>query len=315
MKKIFTCLFIVAFSILCKDTILCKNTATSQVYHIKSASNLRWISEQCMKGNTFEGQYFYLENDINLDDNDINFNWIPIGTKKNNFNGKFLGKDRKIEFKIDDNKKEKKPLFGYIGSLGIVKDVSIYGTFHNVGDNFGMVCEVNKGTVSGCSVSGKIIGQNNIGGLVGINYNTIVDSEAKVDIKANTKAGGLIGIEKKGAIVKNCCVHKCKVDQLIKSASKYIKPNEKMEYLNKNVKNDEKAKIIGSKYIGGLVGYYDDLLDATQKIKNNIVFANLSVDRSKKESNFDSNTPISIGIVSATDNSNLFIGKIFFNLQ
>jgi len=67
-------------------------------------------------------------------------------------------------------------LFGYVGTGGEIKDLGltnltgVAGTGYDVG---GLVGVNNYGTVSNCYAAGRVTGDWNVGGLVGLNFGTI----------------------------------------------------------------------------------------------------------------------------------------------
>lgn len=61
-------------------------------YLITSGADLAYLANQVNKGNYFEGQYFQLTNDIDLDSSI----WTPIGSYSNSFRGIFDGAGHKI---------------------------------------------------------------------------------------------------------------------------------------------------------------------------------------------------------------------------
>ena len=59
----------------------------NEPYLIADGKDLSYLREQVRNGNTYEGQYFQLTDDIDLDGRD----WTPIGTSQNSFRGIFDG--------------------------------------------------------------------------------------------------------------------------------------------------------------------------------------------------------------------------------
>ena len=68
----------------------------SGVYHIRTASELKWIADSTNKGNTFENQSIVLDKNIDLNGNN-NISWIPIGSQPGTyFAGNFDGQGNTI---------------------------------------------------------------------------------------------------------------------------------------------------------------------------------------------------------------------------
>lgn len=111
----------------------------SSPYLIQSAADLRLLSDECRKGNPFEGKYFRMTNDIVVNRNVINpatglpnddahfERWIPIGrqfdeTKKLAFCGNFDGDGHSI-YGIYINRRDTTNLDEqYLGLFGTVQD-------------------------------------------------------------------------------------------------------------------------------------------------------------------------------------------------
>ena len=209
---------------------------------IETAEELKAFRDDVNNGNTYEGKYVYLTDNIQLD---INEEWEPIGTYLTSntsiddetnipFSGIFDGKGFEINgIKITSKDKGK-------GLFGLVK----FATIKNVG--IGENCNINAGVVVGGIVGyansetiiekcynkstinsysnqvGGIVGQNGancyiiscynlatikgaseVGGIVGINYGTIDKCYNSGDINSDTtNVGGIAGVN--DAIVNNC---------------------------------------------------------------------------------------------------------------
>lgn len=111
----------------------------SSPYLIQSAADLRLLSDECRKGNPFDGKYFRMTNDIVVNRNVINpatglpnddahfERWIPIGrqfdeTKKLAFCGNFDGDGHSI-YGIYINRRDTTNLDEqYLGLFGTVQD-------------------------------------------------------------------------------------------------------------------------------------------------------------------------------------------------
>ena len=59
---------------------------------IEKASQLAFLAQEVNAGTAYEGQYFVLEKDIDLN----GIEWTPIGTEKSPFKGNFNGKIKSI---------------------------------------------------------------------------------------------------------------------------------------------------------------------------------------------------------------------------
>ena len=102
-------------------------------------------------------------------------------------------------------------LFGYIGSGGTVKGVTLEGvqiaTTHSVGDAGG-VAGCSYGNIENCSVSGSVSGSgssSDVGGVVGCQIGgSITGCSSSATVKGTQRAGGVAGATNSGAILTAC---------------------------------------------------------------------------------------------------------------
>lgn len=86
-------------------------------YLITKASELSYLAQQVNSGNSFDGKYFQVTNDINLDSR----NWTPIGNTTNPFQGVFDGAGHIIAnaaIAIDSIPTGNVDSYGIFGSIG-----------------------------------------------------------------------------------------------------------------------------------------------------------------------------------------------------
>lgn len=179
----------------------------STPYLIRSAADLRFLSDQVRAGATFSGKYFKMTQDIRINSDVLTSSgtmngsgsnleqWIPIGRKDRYFQGTFDGNGYTI-YGIYCNRDA-----NYLGLFGIIekglvrrltlKDSYIHGTIGAAGgiiaDALGKnytVCEncVNYATVSGYR-SGGIVGRQH-----------------DADVKKCINYGNIIGTDRAGGI-------------------------------------------------------------------------------------------------------------------
>ena len=135
--------------------------------------------------------------------------WTPIGTDyRNSYTGTFDGDNHTISGLIVTGSDEYAGLFGYIGSGGTVKDVTLEGvqiaTTHSVGDAGG-VAGNNDGAIENCSVSGSVSGSFSVGGVVGHQWGgTITGCSSSATVNAGIAAGGIAGETNGGASLTAC---------------------------------------------------------------------------------------------------------------
>jgi hypothetical protein len=131
--------------------------------------------------------------------------WVPIGTKENPFQGKYNGNSYKIfNLTIDLPEMDAVGLFGYTEN-SVLKNI-IIEKINIVGNkDVGGLVGLNIGEITECVVEGEISGSGNIGGLVGWNDRTIQGCKAMVNILASgSKIGGLVGWNWNNGKIKNC---------------------------------------------------------------------------------------------------------------
>ncbi len=128
-------------------------------------------------------------------------NLSVIGTNINKFTGSYDGNEKTISgLTMTRTSVSYFGLFGYIGSDGIVKNVtvtngSITGTASSY---FGGIAGQNEGTIENCSFSGTVNGDttsDNVGGIVGENSSTgtVSNSINNATVKGRDQVGGVVG--------------------------------------------------------------------------------------------------------------------------
>ena len=153
-------------------------------------------------------KYFLMTDDIDLSAyTQTTFN--IIGTDSENaFNGVFDGNGHKIfNFAYNSTESDYIGIFGCVAdlsaeikNLGIIDPNIIAGTGSNVGSLAG---SISAGTISGCYVEGgKVLGNFDVGGLVGINSGTLSDCFTLCGVHGVSQIGGLVG-NNSGTVI-NC---------------------------------------------------------------------------------------------------------------
>ena len=157
--------------------------------------------------------------DINLED----AAWTPIGQNSNtSYSGTFNGAGYEISGLIVSGNLGYAGLFGYIGSNGVVENLSVSGTVapETVGCYAGGVAGENDGTVQNCQYTGAVTATATggedcfvcAGGIAGVNYSTVqscqytgaVTATATGEESCSAYAGGVTGGNDGKGTVQNC---------------------------------------------------------------------------------------------------------------
>lgn len=245
----------------------------SNMLAINTEEELKKFRDKVNRGNTYEGKYVYLTNNITLD---INEEWESIGTypkesetpdNENNtpFKGIFDGKGYEINgMKISlEGKSKVKGLFGLVES-GTIKNIGIgennsinsdRGTSSVAGYLYnnakGLNC-YNKCDLKVGRWSGGVFGQCNISIIENcynegdITYNDSIEVEEN-----NTTIGGITGAVYQKSVLKNCYNLgniKCIESRYIGGISGYINNNTTI------INCYNKGEVSGNEGIGGIIG-------------------------------------------------------------
>jgi hypothetical protein len=164
---------------------------------LSTVSDLQAISQN------LSGRYC-LNNDI---DASTIGNFNPLGGNTNQFTGVFEGQGHTIS-NLTIEASGYVGLFGYIGTAGTVRNVSL--TNVNIRDEEGAggaLAGQNNGTVENVSVSGQVVGSGDTGALVGDNLGEILisSSTASVESFSGNSVGGLVGSNDQNGFVSQSC--------------------------------------------------------------------------------------------------------------
>jgi hypothetical protein len=129
--------------------------------------------------------------------------WEPIGNNRtgddeSKFTGSLNGNGFSINnLKINRLNKNNVGLFGYVGTNGIIRDVTLHNVEVKGGSNVGAVAgTIFTGSIINSSVTGTVLGDNRTGGIAGeLNASSSIDSSfSRVDVTGNESTGGLVGL-------------------------------------------------------------------------------------------------------------------------
>ena len=142
------------------------------------------------------------KNFIMTSDIDVNGVFLtPVGNDANKFTGIFDGNEC-IIYNADVNIPDSNNigLFGYVGTDGQIK--SIGTEYHKIiGDDYvGGLVGINYGDVNNCFSTSTIDGNAGVGGLVGANNGTVTNCYSTCMVSGVTDIGGLVGSNVDGGI-------------------------------------------------------------------------------------------------------------------
>lgn len=171
--------------------------AEENTVRIRTADDLKKLSENCVSDAWSAGKTILLENDINLTGTDF----APIPLMAGTFDGQghsVMG----FSFNADGSSQG---FFRCVLPGGSVRRLKVCGTIKATGEgkNIGGVAGVNFGRLSNCSFDGEIQGVGAVGGVVGLNcesgYLSFCATTGK--ISGEHRIGGVVG-ENQGTMEK-----------------------------------------------------------------------------------------------------------------
>ena len=157
-------------------------------YTVTNADGLKAIADLVNGGATSIN--ITLANDINL----TGIEWTPIGTGTNKYAGTFEGNNKTITgLKITNH--EYTGLFGFIGSGGTIKNLTLANVDVSGNENVGAVAGICMGaTFIGCSVSGTINGTEYVGAIIGDQTGgSISECSSSAVVNGQDYVGGIAG--------------------------------------------------------------------------------------------------------------------------
>lgn len=194
---------------------------------INSADQLKLLADNVNGGKSmYNGIYFRLDINIGL----ANHPWTPIASINNKFMGTFDGNNKMID------------------GIYIRANTSNQGLFG-----------CNDGVIKNLTVKGAISAKDYVGGICGINNNTIDNCTNIVDISASGEyVGGIVGcMNVKNAIVRNC-LNKARIGGISKVGGicGYNEIKSKGDISITPIYNCQNQGIIQSEnFAGGILGY------------------------------------------------------------
>lgn len=172
--------------------------AEEDVVSISTVEEFLNFVDECKVDIYSVGKVVELTTDLDL--SGVDFSGIAY------FNGTFQGNGHIINgLKIQD-KGSHLGFFRYIGELGIVSDLKVYGTVTPEGTQteIGGIAGVNYGVIKNSSFSGSICGIESVGAIVGLNKSSgqVLNCNSNAVVVATDNTGGIVGVNE--GIVDGC---------------------------------------------------------------------------------------------------------------
>lgn len=170
-------------------TLILPAAAASDTVTIATVQDLIDFSKQCTRDTWSQGITVELTADLDLSGSD--FTPVPI------FQGTFHGNGHTISGFSFEKKGSKTGLFRTLTASAVVEDLTVEGDLAPQGSasQAGLLVGENYGTVSRCAAQGSVSGQEDIGGLVGLNGESgcIQSCTSAAAVTGVTNVGGVTG--------------------------------------------------------------------------------------------------------------------------
>lgn len=170
-------------------TLTLPAAAASDTVTIATVQDLIDFSKQCTRDTWSQGITVELTADLDLNGSD--FTPVPI------FQGTFHGNGHTISGFSFEKKGSKTGLFRTLTASAVVEDLTVEGDLAPQGSasQAGLLVGENYGTVSRCAAQGSVSGQEDIGGLVGLNGESgcIQSCTSATAVTGVTNVGGITG--------------------------------------------------------------------------------------------------------------------------
>ena len=170
-------------------TLTLPAAAASDTVTLATVQDFTNFSKQCTRDTWSQGITVELTADLDLSGSD--FTPVPI------FQGTFHGNGHTISGFSFEKKGSKAGLFRTLTASAVVEDLTVEGNLAPQGSasQAGLLVGENYGTVSRCAAQGSVSGQEDIGGLVGLNGESgcIQSCTSAAAVTGVTNVGGITG--------------------------------------------------------------------------------------------------------------------------
>jgi len=167
-------------------------------FTITTAQQLAGFAKLVNDGNMLSGKTIKLGADISLNSRA----WTPIGTIELGFSGIFDGNGHVIkDVFINNPDSDGMGLFGSLENNGEIKNLGVIDSYIIGNADVGGIVGLSNGEISNSYFRGKVEGNEGIGGLVGDNnMGTISNSYSTGSVLSGIIGGGLVGVNSKSTI-------------------------------------------------------------------------------------------------------------------
>ena len=211
LKNVFVFLFLgictLSFSVVVTPIAWKNGKGTSEKpYLIESAEHLYYLSKQVQDEENYQGIYFLLTKNIDLQGNAQN-QWVPIGNNSTPFKGHFNGNGFEItNLYIDNPSLDYVGLFGYVHSGSVERlGISVHSYLSGKNNVGGIVGYQMGGSVSYCFNKAAVKGKSYVGGIIGYQQATTLNICYNMgEITGDKHVGGIVGMGYGKTIISNC---------------------------------------------------------------------------------------------------------------
>ena len=187
--------------------------AEKDCYEIANAGQLYWFAEFVNAGNTSANAV--LTADIVVNENVLNVDgtlnesgkfreWTPIGNEFLVYSGTFDGQNHTVSgLYVNNPEQHGVGLVGCVDSNGIVKNTGVVDLYFLAYGEIGGVVGICRGNVTNCYNTGTVVGDRNIGGVVGYTERGNITNCFNLGaVSGNYHTGGVVGYNE--VYVTNC---------------------------------------------------------------------------------------------------------------
>ncbi len=184
----------------------------TEPYLIQSVDDLTLLSDMVYDGESFEGKYFLLTEDIMLNDTKKFYSWDtsapentlrPIGGPRTYFKGIFDGNGKTIKgFYFSDTLRNCAGLFGYIKGAEI-KNLNIQESYVSGSSDVGLIAGIAENSlIENVRAEGIVIAKDEAGGIAGsLSESKIEKAISSVEVDSEGHAGGVAGYAWKSEVI------------------------------------------------------------------------------------------------------------------